>query len=185
MGHNIIFYTPDGKVVEALNTKWLRDYAPHKISWNSPYFTQKKLETHEIAQYAAFLRQYTSDLTLKYPDFPIEQLREVVFTDMLLQENFNRLIEVINEKALNHCALSELYDELNDLFDILVEEDSNNPGFADEGMVKFWDFQEALEVGLYMVSPEAMGEDVDAGATTVAAAVAAPGKKYSRISMIL
>lgn len=159
MGHDIFFYTPDGKVVEALNTKWLRDYAPQEISWNSPYFTLKKLETHEIAQYAAFLRQYTADLVLEYPEFPIEQLRTVELTDVFSQEKFNRLIEVINEKALNHCVLSELYDELNDLFDILTKEDSENQGFADEVMIKFWEFQEALEAGLYMVPKREIGKE--------------------------
>ncbi|NBR60190.1 MAG: hypothetical protein EBT86_00800 [Actinobacteria bacterium] len=154
MGHSIVFYTDNREVMKIVETKWLRNDAPREIGLHSPYFLKETLDTREIANYAVILRQYIADLELQYPEFPIEKLRKAELSDSKTQSNFNKLIENIYLKACNHCGLSELYEELNDLFDILVEEDRIHPGFADDVIINFWEFQEVLEAGLFMKSSE-------------------------------
>ena len=152
MGHDLVFSNAEGEQVDCISTKWLRDYAPRHISFDSEYFLKETLTTNDLLKYMEFLADFIEDMELDYPVFPADELLSLKFDSSESAERFQqtlaRVISMLEKKA----DYSQIEKDLEILSEIIQEEEEKHPSWADETTIKFWEFSESLENGLFMMS---------------------------------
>ena len=158
MGHDMVFYDAEGNQIEIFSTKWLRDFGPREIYWDTEYFGKSRLSSEDLRAYAVLLENFIEDMELDYPQFPIESFRDIQADDPENPEKYEPLIARFSAAMARHADLQELTEDINLMHEILMMTNCDHIryGFSDELLLKLWQFRDTLEAGLTMKSPDGL-----------------------------
>lgn len=154
---HITFYNKEASVKDVIPIQIFLNNVPSDFA---VYLKKNELSTDDIHSYSVSLKNYIEGLSHLYPIFPEDLLSKIIFDDASIQQKYNGVVQKISEAAKKSADISEVCDDLRILLEILIDENENenenqeHSATIDEAMVAIWEYEEALEAGLYMVSSD-------------------------------